>query len=446
MERKLLLLFIYEKIYGLWKFFNDMDDIMVKTIIYIGANINTQKKLKKIVKEISSEKESDINFIAISEYESFIKIMKEGNVCVPIFDYLGFDKYQDILTIVIKKQELFPYMLVIYKNKRIKVREISFSRFYILFDEAPNMLWKNEIKKVFTIIDSVELLHSKTSELDISHKILIDKDKTIFYMKKDIESLKLEISNNLQGIYEFFIKLIEMNNYLLYSHTIEVVRISKFIANQLGLNQKEIDEIEYSAYLHDLGKLALPPEITTTPINDLDEYEKILYKQHPSMAVYMLGSIQSNESSENILNFIKYHHENYNGTGFPEKLKGREIPLGARVIHIADFFSNEYRIHNELDADGIFSQMKKYYYQHFDENLFNILYSYVITLQKSKQEERILIKLHQLKVGMITATDTFTQNGLMLIKKDTKLNDQLIIKITKYSQFDPIIPGIYIKK
>lgn len=419
---------------------------MNKRIIYIGSNKIIENKLKKIINDISSEIKDDIQFISIFEYEDFIKIMKECTVCVPIFDYLGFNKYQEILTIVIKKQEIFPYILVIYKNKRLRAREISFQRFYLLLDEAPNMLWKNEIKKVLMTIDAVNILDSTKSELDVAYKILVDKDKTIFSMKENINALRLQISNNIQGIYEFFIKLIEMNNYLLYSHTLEVVRISKYIATQLNLNQKEIDEIEYSAYLHDLGKLALPLDIITKPVKDLDAYEKILYEQHPTMAIYMLESIKDTDGSENILNFIKYHHENYNGTGFPEKIKGKKIPLGARVIHIADFFSNEYRIRNGLDADAVFSIMKKYYFQHFDENLFNILYSYVTTLQKSEQEERILIKLHQLQVGMITAADVFTQNGLMLIKKDTKLNEQLITKITKYSLFDPIIPGIYIRE
>ena len=265
-------------------------------------------------------------------------------------------------------------------------------------------------------------------------------------MKEDIDSIKSQLSHNLQGIYQFFIKLIEMSNYLLYSHTLEVVRISKYIASQLNLTQKEIDEIEYAAYLHDLGKLALSPEIISKQANELDTDERILYEQHPSLAIYMLESIKGTESSGEILRDIKYHHENYNGTGFPDKLKGKEIPLGSRIIHLADSFSNEYRIRKELDAEEIFSILKKYYFQHFDEKLFDILYKYVKSLQKSKKDNQILIKLHQLQVGMITSADVFTHNGLMLIKKNTKLDEPIISKIIKYGKFDPIIPGIYIER
>ena len=70
---------------------------MDKKIIYIGSNKDIEKKLQKIVNEVSSKIKYNIQFLAISEYESFIKTMKENTLCVPIFDYLGFNKYQDIL-------------------------------------------------------------------------------------------------------------------------------------------------------------------------------------------------------------------------------------------------------------------------------------------------------------------------------------------------------------
>ncbi|MEA2103740.1 MAG: HD domain-containing phosphohydrolase [Candidatus Cloacimonadota bacterium] len=418
---------------------------MKRKIIYIGSNQEIEKKLRKVVKSFISENKILVEFSSVSHYKDFMKISHEKTVLIPVFDYLGFNNYQDILSIAIRKKDIFPYIMIIYKINRVRSEEISFNRFFLLLSGAPQVLWKNEISRLLNQIETDRSINKNKNELTIAHEIIIDKDKTIYFYKKNAKTIQSQLNDNLRNAYDFYIRLVEMTDYLLYAHSMDVKQISVYIAEELNLSKSEISEINYAASLHDIGKLALSDEINSKRIIELSVDQKILYEQHPALATYMLESVKGTESSDKIVLDIAHHHEKFNGIGFPDKLKGKEIPIGSRIIYIADYFSNQYRINKNMDADEVFAEMKQYHYQEFDEQLLDLLSHYVSQLKKGKPEEKFLIQLHQMKVGMVVADDVYTKKGLMLIKANTTLTVQLISKVVKYSTFDPILPGIYIK-
>ena len=116
------------------------------------------------------------------------------------------------------------------------------------------------------------------------------------------------------------------------------------IAKQMSLSTELEERIGIAALLQDLGKISIPREILkkTTPLTN-DEHE--LIRQHPMAATEILKPINCFELE---LQMIKHHHENFDGTGYPSRLKGREIPIGSRILIVADAFDaitsgSEYR-------------------------------------------------------------------------------------------------------
>ncbi|MDQ7052970.1 MAG: diguanylate cyclase [candidate division KSB1 bacterium] len=116
------------------------------------------------------------------------------------------------------------------------------------------------------------------------------------------------------------------------SHAENVAFIAASIADEMGLNDKQIDTIISAALLHDIGKLGIDPDILSksgslTP----EEFEEI--KKHPLLGAEFL---QAAEFFEKELPLIRHHHERYDGRGYPDGLKGDQIPLGARIIGLAE--------------------------------------------------------------------------------------------------------------
>lgn len=103
-------------------------------------------------------------------------------------------------------------------------------------------------------------------------------------------------------------------------------------AKLLGLTREEVTEIEFGAYLHDIGKVGIPTEILEKT-EALSEAEYEIYKKHPLLGYEICSPLEAMTRS---LSIILHHHEKFNGTGFPDGLAGDRIPLGAQIVAVAD--------------------------------------------------------------------------------------------------------------
>lgn len=118
-------------------------------------------------------------------------------------------------------------------------------------------------------------------------------------------------------------------------HSQSVSRYSEALAVELNLPKSEVARIKMGALLHDIGKIGVPERILKKPGALTDEEWNIM-KQHPSIGVKkVLGSI---DSLKDLIPIVEHHHENWDGTGYPAKLAGEDIPLGARIVAVADAF------------------------------------------------------------------------------------------------------------
>jgi HD-GYP domain-containing protein (c-di-GMP phosphodiesterase class II) len=100
------------------------------------------------------------------------------------------------------------------------------------------------------------------------------------------------------------------------------------------MSPEELEALKWASLLHDIGKIGIPENVLNKPGKlTADEYE--LIKKHPMKGKTILEPIQHLSRS---LPAVTYHHERYNGTGYPKGLKGEQIPLAARIIAVADTF------------------------------------------------------------------------------------------------------------
>jgi len=128
--------------------------------------------------------------------------------------------------------------------------------------------------------------------------------------------------------------MIEARDAYTRGHSNRVAQCSVAIGKKLGLSEKELKNIDYMALLHDIGKIGVPDNILNKPFS-LTEDEYAVMKKHPTKGYDIL----KNFSAIPDLHYgILYHHERYDGKGYPGGLKGEEIPFQARIIAIADTY------------------------------------------------------------------------------------------------------------
>jgi len=117
------------------------------------------------------------------------------------------------------------------------------------------------------------------------------------------------------------------------SHSERVGELSAKVAKRLGLDAEQVELTRLAGSLHDLGKLAIPEEILRKP-GTLTDSERLVLERHPQIGFRMLDSL----GVDPVADLVLHHHERWDGTGYPDGLRGEQIPLGARIIFVTDAY------------------------------------------------------------------------------------------------------------
>lgn len=153
-----------------------------------------------------------------------------------------------------------------------------------------------------------------------------------------------------------------------HGHSIRVTQYATNIALELKLSPEEVEEVQLVGLLHDIGKVGIPDNVLLKPA-PLTKPEFEIMKSHPIRSARILEKANALSS---LVDGVRYHHERIDGLGYPDGLKGDEIPLYARIILIADTYdamtsTRPYRL--ALDRETAFKELRRYAGTQFDENL-----------------------------------------------------------------------------
>ncbi|PHS31839.1 MAG: phosphohydrolase [Methylophaga sp.] len=118
------------------------------------------------------------------------------------------------------------------------------------------------------------------------------------------------------------------------THNYRVTWVSARLGEEVGLKKEEMTSLITGAFLHDIGKIGIPDEILLKP-GKLDENEFSIMKRHVDFGVEIAGDTGFLSKAKDV---IEYHHEKWDGTGYPHNISGKQIPLSARIFSIADVF------------------------------------------------------------------------------------------------------------
>ena len=149
-------------------------------------------------------------------------------------------------------------------------------------------------------------------------------------LKNDIDDKDVELVASIKTL----ISVINAKDKYTYAHSERLVFYSRLLAHKLNLSEVDTNTLVYGAYMHDIGKINISKEILIKKM-PLTKEEWELLKEHPQNGIDIIKSVQS---LDKIVPLILHHHEKYNGTGYPDKLKGEDIPYLARVLTVVDSF------------------------------------------------------------------------------------------------------------
>ncbi len=230
-----------------------------------------------------------------------------------------------------------------------------------------------------------------------------------------------------------FANLIDIREGNLAGHSKRVSDLAKKLAIRLKFSEKDLDDVYFAALLHDIGKIALPDHLLTKPYHALSQEDRVLVEKHSLIGQ---GALMALEQLQDAATLIRSHHEHFDGGGYPEGLKYKEIPLGARILAVV----------NDYDALQIGTLMTRKLPEREARNFLleesgkrydpAVINAFMLLLDEGNQiletsGRDLKLKSSSLKNGMVLARDFFT-NGVLVLAEGHVLTPGIIKKIYNF--------------
>lgn len=322
----------------------------------IWSTVKPEDKIDQIVTGIISLTQNSIQPLA-----STLMLQGENDKQELYFQFAEGPQAKQLKRLHIGRQSVISNWVI--KNRRpMLVNNAEKNKaYYRLIDDATGFMTKAAIAAPIIsegeVVGAIEALNKSTGTL---------------FSKHDMDTI-----NDVASVASMAIEGYRKNNTLLHSykntvralvsladaketsgggHSRRLVEYALMGARELGLDRKQLQSIEYAALLHDIGKLSIPDRVLNKT-DKLTDKEWAVIKRHPVIGYKILKDIPFLKEASLL---VLYHHERYDGGGYPEGKHGNEIPIGARLLAVVDAFDNMTTSHSyrpAMNPDEAFKEL-----------------------------------------------------------------------------------------
>jgi response regulator RpfG family c-di-GMP phosphodiesterase len=283
---------------------------------------------------------------------------------------------------------------------------------------------------------------SSELELDVQQQSI-----DLTRQNQDLTALNEKLDRNLDTTITSFANLIELRDKTVRNHSANVAAFSVRIAKLVSLPENEIENISIASQLHDIGKIGTPDMVLMKDPSTLSSEEMIEYRKHPILGQSAVDVIEELRDAGVL---IRHHHEALGGTGFPDGIGGNDIPLGSRIIAIADFFDRRAVVGSGgYPVARTLTMIESMLNTHFDPQLFahicEIAQDAADTFVLSEGSVEMELPPRELSPGMVVSRDIRTGTGLMLLTRGAALTEKHIEIIQRCYHLDPAQTGVYVR-
>lgn len=194
------------------------------------------------------------------------------------------------------------------------------------------------------------------------------------FFVRHMYQMNVELEKKNEELLEVLVERIEASDPYTSGHSRRVAEFARIIARELGQSVKAVDQIAKAALLHDVGKAYAEFATLLRKETRLTPEERIIMQSHPVRSADLVGRISDLRGV--VQDAVRYHHENYDGTGYPDGLAGEQIPIGARIIMLADTLdamTTDRPYRRALSFERVIEEVRKYSGRQFDPQIADVM-------------------------------------------------------------------------
>ena len=241
-----------------------------------------------------------------------------------------------------------------------------------------------------------------------------------------------------QNMVDLVLEILQRIDISLFKHSQRVAHLSTAIAREMGLDADTLDKVEVAALLHDIGLLGASSFLQANQ-RRLDQihaaHERELVRGHIDVAVSLVKFLPLPD----VVKAIELHHEYLDGSGYPQGLKGDQIPLLANILSVADSF-DEMQGPYEHALSQVEAQAGRLYSPEIVRSLSRLLNQHQFEFSTERS-----VLMHELEPGMKLASSIYNSSGMLIVKQGQILNDAIIRKLQQHDLANTITQTIFVE-
>ncbi|OGW36371.1 MAG: hypothetical protein A2Y97_01855 [Nitrospirae bacterium RBG_13_39_12] len=267
-------------------------------------------------------------YVGNKETELAISLGAEAFIIKPKEPEEFWNKLSGILEEIQAKKKKFPTAELIEEEEKFlrKYSEIVATKLEEKVKELEKEIAENK-RAEESLKMSEEHYRALSEDLQRSKEAFLNMLEDIGIAYKDLQDLFMTLVSTM-------VSALDAKSPWTKGHSLRVAMYAEQIANEMSLKEEEIKDIRLAGILHDIGKIGTYDYLLDKPAKLTDEEFEIV-KKHPAKSAEILKDIKQ---LKQILPLIRHHHERIDGRGYPDGIKGEDIPFGAKILHVADSF------------------------------------------------------------------------------------------------------------
>lgn len=269
-----------------------------------------------------------------------------------------------------------------------------------------------------------------------------DLQKTMQALSEAHEKLKKGFITSVR----VFSNLIELRGGAVAGHSRRVAELARNLTQRLELPEPDAQDVFLAALLHGIGKIGLPDKLLEKPFSSLAGEERAEVVKHPIKGQAALMALEQLNGAAKI---IRSHHERFDGMGYPDGLTGLNIPLGARILAVANDFHEAQRgalLSKHLSEDQAVDFIRDGRGKRYDPAVVDAFLKVMgVAVAPALNAGEVAVHTGQLLPGMALTRDLITREGVILLAKDYMLDESLIEQIRLFERADGAIFTIHVR-
>jgi response regulator RpfG family c-di-GMP phosphodiesterase len=241
-----------------------------------------------------------------------------------------------------------------------------------------------------------------------------------------------KLKNTFLTSIKVFSNLIEMRGDNLAGHSRRVADLARRIAARMGLEQREVQEIFIAGLLHNIGKIGFSDDLLSLPVTLMNGEQLSQYRKYPVHGEQLLMPLEDLRGAAKL---VRLHQERFDGEGFPDRLSGFNIPLGARILALASDYDN-LQIgtfsQRRLRPDEALALTLQGAGKRYDPSVVNAFEEILSGRAARETIPEEGLPPARLRAGMVTSRDLVTKDGFLLLSADHVLTERLIQQLVDF--------------